>query len=272
MQPWFNHDIKVAKQARRKLERKSKKTNSQTDCDAFKKQKNMVNHMLKDARTDYFSNLIKENGSDQRALFKISQSLLGQKQENPLPPHESVQSLANDFGEFFSTKISNIMDYLDGIQTDIPIQADPPRTVVRPLQEFRPVTQEEVKEIISSSPSKSCDLDPLPTNVLKQCLDVLLPVITLMINLSLRLGYFPEAWKLALIIPLLKKLGLDLIFRNFRPVSNLVFLSKVCEKVVAVQFKDHCLYNRLYSELQSAYRNGHSTETALLKVQNDFAP
>ncbi len=270
MQPWFTHDIKVEKQYRRKLERQSKKTNLQTDNDAFKTQKNKVNFMLKEARTGFFSNMIKENGSDQRALFKISKSLLGQKQENPLPPHDTAGTLANDFGEFFNTKIRNIMDYLDGIQPDCPAEPDPPRTVVRPLHDFRPVTEEEVKEIISSSPPKSCDLDPLPTNVLKQLLDVLLPVITLMINLSLRQGYFPDAWKIALIIPLLKKLGLDLIFKNFRPVSNLVFLSKVCEKVVAIQFKDHCLFNDLYVSLQSAYRDGHSTETALLKVQNDI--
>ena len=49
-----------------------------------------------------------------------------------------------------------------------------------------------------------------------------------------------------------------------------MFVSKVCEKVVAIQFKDHCHLNRLYCVFQSAYKDGHSTETTLVKVQNDL--
>ena len=121
-----------------------------------------------------------------------------------------------------------------------------------------------------SSATKSCDLDSMPTKLLKQCLDIMLPLITLMINLSLQMGHFPTAWKEALILPLLKKLGLDLILKSFWPVSNLVFLAKICEKAVAVQYKDYCKLNRLYSQLQSAYRDDHSTKTALIKLQNDL--
>ncbi len=270
MQPWFNNDIKVAKQLRRKLERKHKRTDSLSDSVAFKKQKNKVNFLLRDAQTNYFSNLIQQNGSNQKTLFRVSKTLFGQKKESPLPSHDSVQALANDFSDFFITKIRNIMDYLDGLQPDSPVQSEQPKPVCHPLMEFTPVTEAEVKKLILSSASKTCDLDPIPTDILKQCLDMLLPVITKMINLSLRLGYFPVAWKMALILPLLKKLGLDIIFKNFRPVSNLVFVSKICEKVVATQFKDHCLLNKLHSSLQSAYKEGHSTETALVKVQNDL--
>ncbi len=270
MQPWFTHEIKVAKQLRRKLERTSKKSKCPIDDMDFKRQKNKVNFLLREAQTGYFSNLIKENGSDQRALFKISKTLFGQKKESPLPPHNSTQELVNDFADFFSTKIQNIMDHLDGIQSTSSVQAEEIRTVLKPLDRFKPVTEEEVRKLISSSAPKSCDLDPVPTNVLKLCLDILLPLITQMINLSLQHGQFPDAWKIALIIPLLKKLGLDIIFKNFRPVSNLEFISKICEKVVAVQFNDHCIFNRLYSIFQSAYKTGHSTETALLKVQNDL--
>ena len=70
MQPWFNSDIKEAKQERRKLERKSKRTKAPDDEVAFKHQKNKVNFMLKSARTNFFSDLIKKNGSNQKALFK----------------------------------------------------------------------------------------------------------------------------------------------------------------------------------------------------------
>ncbi len=67
---------------------------------------------------------------------------------------------------------------------------------------------------------------------------------------------------------MLKKLGLELINKNYRPVSNLSFLSKLIEK--ALQLVDHLLNNGLMDKFQSAYTDGHSTKTALLRVQNDI--
>ena len=80
----------------------------------------------------------------------------------------------------------------------------------------------------------------------------------------------PDALKHAIVIPLLKKLGLELIKKNYRPVSNLPFVSKLIEKAVALQLIDHLTANQLMEVFQSAYRTGHSTETALIRVQNDI--
>ena len=57
---------------------------------------------------------------------------------------------------------------------------------------------------------------------------------------------------------------------NFRPVSNLAYASKLIKSAVASQLVEHMTNNGLFEQLQSAYRQGHSTETALLKVQNDM--
>ena len=84
------------------------------------------------------------------------------------------------------------------------------------------------------------------------------------------LGIFPDQFKEALIVPLLKKLGLELIEKNYRPVSNLQFISKLCERAAGNQLVGHVKGGGLYEVVQSAYRDGHSTETALLKVQNDI--
>ena len=135
---------------------------------------------------------------------------------------------------------------------------------------FQPLTEDDVRKLIKQSPNKQCSSDPIPTWLLKECLDSLLPVLTLLENKSLQIGYFPKEWKNALVKPLLKKLGLELVFPSFRPVSNLPFISKLTEKVSVNQLSDHMNKVRPLPSGQSAYKPFHSTKTALLKVESDI--
>ncbi len=133
------------------------------------------------------------------------------------------------------------------------------------LTEFKSLSEDEVKKLILQSPNKHSKLGPIPTTLLCECIDEILLLLTKIINLSLHLGDIPNSLKKAIIKPLLKKLGLEFINKNYRPVSNLTFLSKIIERAIAKQFVDHLTNNNLMDNLQSAYREGHSTETALLK-------
>ena len=120
-----------------------------------------------------------------------------------------------------------------------------------------------------SSPSKSCDLDPLLTVLLKACLDVLIKPITDIINVSLCSGLFPEDFKCAHVNPVLKKTTLPKEELNsYRPISNLSFNSKILEKVVANRLSSHIYINGLTNASQSAYKQFHSTEIARLRVHN----
>ena len=111
-------------------------------------------------------------------------------------------------------------------------------------------------------------LDPFPS-LLFECLDTILPTLTAVINNSLTSGIFPQVYKAAIVKPLLKKSGLDHNdLKNFRPVSNFSFVSKIIEKVILSQFFSHLSTNQLFNPFQSAYRPGHSTETALSKDTN----
>ena len=130
------------------------------------------------------------------------------------------------------------------------------------LLNFRLLSEEEVTKIIKEAPNKYCGLDPLPMSLLKECLPIVIPHMTKIVNLSLQLGDMPISMKKAIVKPLLKKLGLDLIYKNYRPVSNLSFLSKLIEKIVAEQFTAHLERNGLFDIFQSAYKKYHSTETA----------
>ena len=110
----------------------------------------------------------------------------------------------------------------------------------------------------------------MPISVVLEVLDVLLPVIMNMINLSFESGEFASDWKEASLKLLLKKCGLDIAFNNFHPVSNLPYVSKLSEKTAANQLIDHMTTNDLHMPLQSTYKQNHGTESALLKVNNDI--
>ena len=127
-----------------------------------------------------------------------------------------------------------------------------------------------ITNLVNKSKPTSCDLDPLPTKVIKDHLDDFLPILRHIINCSLRSAKFPVAWKTAHVVPLLKKVGLDLVLQNYRPVSNLQFISKLVERAVVHQLWCHLDSNDLLPTHQSAYRAGHSTESALIKVQSDI--
>ena len=81
----------------------------------------------------------------------------------------------------------------------------------------------------------------------------------------------PTCFKKAIISPLIKKQNLDVNeLKNYRPVSNLSFISKIIEKAVSLQMNEHLLSFSLFESNQSAYRKFHNTETALVKIMNDL--
>ena len=202
--------------------------------------------------------------ADQKALFNIVEGLIHKSRMPALPQHDSPKDLADQFMDFFVSKITNIKATLQNSTSNrdylptLPVCPVPVK-----LSEFELVSTETVAKLVRSSKSKTCPLDSLPTNLVKECIDVLTPTYQQMINLSLSSAVVPGRWKAALISPILKKPGLDIVRENFRPISNLEFVGKLCEKVVSAQLVKHVNDNNLNDVFQSAYKAGHSTETAL---------
>jgi len=138
------------------------------------------------------------------------------------------------------------------------------------LMTWREVPANEVRQIVMDATVKSSFLDPIPTFLLREYVDTVLPFLTAMINVSLREGCLPSPHKIAVVTLLLKKASLDPHdLKNYRSVSDLSFVSTLVERVAVKQLTDYLESNRLMPLLQSAYRRHHSTETALLKILSD---
>jgi hypothetical protein len=267
--PWYDDEVHQARKERRKWERKYAKTQLE------------VHRQIKENKTQFVVKLIEEKkrnhcqeafrSKNQKETFKLYKRLVSPPDDAALPSGKTEQEWATDCNNFFKEKIENIHRTLQtpGNQTD----ANANDAVCQSsFTTFRALRNEEVKKLIQGAPTKTCPLDPLPTWLLKEepVLDCLLPGATEIINQSLMTGYVPRDFKIAHVRPKLKKEGADKnTLSNYRPVSNLPFLSKILEKAVAIQLTDYLREHSIMDPLQSAYRTGHSTETAMLKVKSD---
>ena len=139
--------------------------------------------------------------------------------------------LAHEMANFFVEKVSNIRSKFHEctIQDCAPImELHSPS-----FGSFKAIAEDETYSIIMNLAKKSCALDPIPTPLLVKCIDVLLPVITKMVNISLEGGDFPSAWKEALVRPILKKNVLDTVVKNYQPVSTFLHLKSNQESCVS---------------------------------------
>ena len=190
---------------------------------------------------------------------------------NSLPRSEDPKDLADKFATFFENKIITLHDRIDhSNHSSISVEI-PDHYCTTLFTKFQNVTPDEVLKMIKQAPITSCKLDPLPFSLFKDCISELLPILTNIINLSLSSGSFPDHLKEACVRPLLKKPSLDPEnLANYRPISNLRFTSKLIERAAMSQLQTYLCENDLHAKMQSAYRPYHSTETALLRVQNDI--
>lgn len=268
-QLWFSEDLYQARCERRRLDRVMRRSKLLADKTRHTLAQKAYNNHLARAKHAHFNNKIKEAGSDSRSVYGVINSLLHKDKALKLPDHDCQQALADRFSLFFKEKIEKIRYSLPKLDNSISGMPIYPCSVV--LNSLTLTNECELRKIISKSPSSSCSLDPVPSWLLKDSLDANLALIMNIINASLSSGLVPDEMKKAVVTPLLKKPGLDVnILQNYRPVSNLSFVSKSLERVVAARLSKHMCDHGLHEVLQSAYKPGHSTETALLRVHNDI--
>ena len=239
----------------------------------YSEQCKAVSSLIHTARLAFYQDKIQASDG-QKELFRVVQSLLCCPKSSLLPYSTSTAQLADDFLLFITGKVQHIRDEVASeVGQDSPM-APPtrePEFTGAPLSSFLPTTSAEVLKLLGKAPSRLYELDPLPTWMLKQYATQMAPLLTQIVNLSLVEGQVPAQMKQAIMCPLLKKTSLDHDhLRNYKAVSNLSFLSKLLDRVVAAHLQDHLAGNDIGEQFQSAYKPLHSTETALICIYNDI--
>ena len=217
------------KRERRQAERrwlKSKLTVREQIYDSIKQD---VTNLVDKARQAFYSAKI-QSSTTCKQIFQNFNTILGKSRSSPLPSTFDSDDLPNVFSDYFTEKIRSIRK---NFPPPNPTACPDTSFAGNPLLTFEPVTDEFVLKIFNSASAKSCELYPIPTTLLYENRDILLPTITNIINISLTTGIVPRDLMTAVVKPLLKKSSLyKNLLKNYRPISNLPFLSKILEKVV----------------------------------------
>jgi len=218
-----------------------------------------------------------KNQIDQAAnpseIWKISNNILNPKTKRSLTLSEDGKEIKNDkeianiFNKYFIDKIGNLRDRISANKED-PLKKLRDRLKHHKSHfSLKTVTENQVKKIIKGSKNKkSHGIDKITMSTITGALNVLITPITHIVNTSITQGSFPEQWKMAKVIPLLKK-GDPKNKTNYRPISLLPVTSKILEAVVRKQVSKYFETNNLLPKQQHGFRSGRSTTTALISLQ-----
>ena len=267
---WIDPEFKKSRALRRRLYKRWKRTRDETDRSNFKKARITTQKLSVTKRTTFYAGQIDSCKNAHKEIVGISKNLLDKSNSSKLPTYTSPVNMATKFNDYFIGKIEKI-------QSSFPVKSDPMDGIgidacngTALFSEFNPISQDELKKVILTKPIKTSPQDPLPAVLFKACIDVLLPALMIIVNLSLSLGSM-DGLKDTVITPLLKKAGLDPeVLKNFRPVCNILYLSKLIEKTVLIQSTNHMEKIKKHIPNQSGYKPKHSCETLLMRVTNDI--
>ena len=168
---FMNCDILKAGRLKRKYERVWRRENSASNRSRCRAAINHYNFLLEKSKCNHYSNIVAENQGNPKALWNCFKKILHKSSVAVLPDCAGGADLANTFCKFFYDKILKIRSTL---QSSIPSLVTRPSPTKDTLSSFAPVSEEELLKILKSSPSKSCDLDPIPTSLVKECADILI--------------------------------------------------------------------------------------------------
>ena len=264
---WMDQEYIAARSLRRRYQKQGNKP-------AFNRQNKVCARLVRQKRKSYYSSLFMElYNTDQQKLFKTFNKLFdNNKNSRSLPSHDDPSTLADAFNKYFLSKVSDIRSTLPSPSNPSSATPTPPfaSSSTYQLSSFDPTSVDELRCLIKKHGIKTSTNDPLPAFLIEENLELLLPHFSALVNLSLTTCSF-DGLKEAHVVPILKALQLDNeLFKNYRPVSLLSFISKLTERVVHTRINSYLSTNDLHVPSQFGYKRHHSCETFLLKLIDDI--
>ncbi|KXJ26086.1 putative RNA-directed DNA polymerase from transposon BS [Exaiptasia diaphana] len=279
---WINSSVLNAIKSRNSLLKKARKSNSPDDWSKYKHAKGLATNLIKKTKRIYFQETIENNKGNPKGIWKALKSLTGkEKAKTNITELKTTGGLICDkteIAEELNDYFVNIAEHLskDGDTSSHFYDASLLENYVASklhggeTYEIPPMTADDVLKIINKiSANKATGPDGISARIIKIIAPVFARPLCRLINQSIKTSTFPSNWKIARVSPLFKS-GSRSDRNNYRPISVLSILSKIIEKHVASTFQEYLDQNNLIYTAQSAFRKGHSTTTALIKLTDQL--
>ena len=284
---WISDQTKIDMKLRDQARDQARHSGQENDWQTFRRRRNDCTASQRRDKAshqrDLFSTM--ENNKDSASLFSMTKEILGLVKSGP-PSYfklegrstQKQQQLADWQADWYQQKLSDISNSIPQVCFD-PLHylkrafSHWAPNTGKPCFVLRSVTMAEVSKMIAKLKNGHAHgRDKLDSTTIKLAAPVILPSVTHIINLSLCHATFPAKWKIARIVPVLKAKGLDTSHpKSFRPISQLPVISKLTERAVQQQLLTYLEDNKLLHQSHHAYRNKHSTITALTQMMDGIA-
>ena len=264
LNPWWTPELSNLHRLLRKIEIVWRKDKNICNRNLYNYHKKYYFNEIKLSKSLYYHNIIDTQKYDMKLLYKTFNILLKKKTKS----NHNIDS--DKFASFFINKIKanyddieihtsnhNRSNYLNGLTTHS-ITSNP----------ISIISPEYIETIIKSTHFKTCIyIDNITSCQLKKNLNYFCLTYTELINKCIEQSHFPLLIKHTIITPILKNSSLDkTLTKNYRPIYNLSFLSKIIEKIIANHLTNHITNNNLDNPRQTAYKRKNNTETLLLDL------
>ena len=275
---WITQGLLKSIRYRDKLYKKLRLSNPNTlHYDTLKFNLKTYNLILRksiiSAKQTYYESRFNRIGNDIRRTWKTINEILTKNQtKNKFPTVFNDDgsmiadrvNIANKFNVFFTNigeKIAKGINYDGNKNYDNYLNKE-----IHSSFTLMNIDEAAINKIINNLPPKSSSgCDGISSKLLKVIAPVIIKPLTLLINQVLNTGTFPDKLKIAKVIPIFKK-GDPSLFENDRPISLLPAISKVLEKIIALQLSSYFETNKLLFDNQYGFRPKHSTEHAALEL------
>lgn len=261
--PWLTDEIKKIMDERDRYKNKfNKEKKTETEI-IFKDLRNKVTHAIRQSKIKVFNDRINTKFKNPKVFhqalknFTIVESKSNSGTECTIDPTILNQA-------FVKNNNAKVNDNLVTDEITEILKKSKPQVF-----RFEEISELEVLKIVRSIKTNACGVDGISAFFLKLGIEHSVFAFTEIINSSFKYHKFPERFKKALVKPI-PKIPNPLSASDFRPISLLPAFSKIIEKVAAKQMIDYLRNTGYLDNLQSAYKQAHSTTTALLSVTDDI--
>ena len=258
--PWFesiSDELFIAKRERRQAERKWRNTKLTIFKHLYRQAMHKVSKLVHTSKCKFYTGRI-ALASYSEELHQVVNTLSNRHPPKILPTIYPSADLPSILIKHFTNKVEKLRANIASEHVTSTLVTG---TTAATFYSFEKVSQLTVKECILNSTPRSCELVPIPSKLLIECLDSILPSLTDLLNSSLAFGIFPQCFKSALVTPILKKRRLDHNdLNNYRPAFNLCFIAEILEKLVLSQVSSY-----LNSTIFTVLVNQHIVQVTALK-------